>query len=325
MKKSVFLLIFVLLVAACTKNNSKTDLQDTSNYSADNKSVLSENEVKSKSEKMVAPEKNPRKALEQLGFWNKQYYKLEYNPLYGYCYQHLFPSMDTSQEKDVIAFHVSSLDDPMLIFVMEKVSYNSGTYELSGKINNKNSIMYVKMQDGKTINVMLPEYDINKSFDLASGIAYSSFSETFNNQEEPVFDLAAYDTCEELDKKILEDISYKLVDDKVQAQIGVNVKTDKGYDCWGKWTSIDDMKNVYYELNKDKMQFLDYTDLLYATENEKAKVRVNNIENLAYKNGIFYFNFEASELIGYMCLPIDNNSSMWVFDDVNLGLFEKIQ
>ena len=310
MRKIVlFILIFALLLSACDKNKT-TEIS---------------NEVDNKTSNITVPESNPRKSLEEIGFWNKQYFVLEYNPLYGYCYQHLFPAMDTSQEKDVIAFHVSSLDDPMLIFVMEKVSYNSGTYELSGKINNKNSIMYVKMQDGKTINVMLPEYDINKSFDLASGIAYSSFSETFNNQEEPVFDLAAYDTCEELDKKILEDISYKLVDDKVQTQIGVNVKTDKGYDCWGKWTSIDDMKNVYYELNKDKMQFLDYTDLLYATENEKATVRVNNIENLAYKNGIFYFNFEASELIGYMCLPIDNNSSMWVFDDVNLGLFEKIQ
>ena len=44
---------------------------------------------------------------------------------------------------------------------------------------------------------------------------------------------------------------------------------------------------------------------------------------MTYKNGIFYFNFEDSALIGHMCLPIDNNTSMWVLDDVNLGIFEK--
>lgn len=311
MRKFVlFILLFALLLSACDKNKT-TELS---------------NEVDNKTSTVTAPESNPRKSLEEIGFWNKQYFVLEYNPLYGYCYQHLFPAMDTSQEKDVIAFHISSLDDPMLIFILEKVAYNNGTYELSGKINNKNSIMYVKMQDGKTINVILPDYEINKSFDLASGIAYSSFSETFNNQEEPVFDLTAYDTCEELDKKILEDISYKLVDDKVQEQIGVDVKTEQGYDCWGKWTSIDDMKNVYYELNKEKMEFLDYTELLYAADtNEKAKVHVSKIRDMAYKNGIFYFNFEDNELIGYMCLPVDDNLSMWVLDDINLGLFEKMQ
>ena len=80
MKKRAILLIFILLTAACSKDNSKPDLQDTSNYNADNKAALSHNEVKGRHEQMTAPEKNPRRALEQLGFWNKKYYKLEYNP-----------------------------------------------------------------------------------------------------------------------------------------------------------------------------------------------------------------------------------------------------
>ena len=46
---------------------------------------------------------------------------------------------------------------------------------------------------------------------------------------------------------------------------------------------------------------------------------------MTYKNGIFYFNFEDKELIGHMCIPIDNQTSMWVLDDVNLGIFKKYE
>ena len=312
-KSVLFVLLFALFIVSCEKNKT-TEISNQQNV--DKSSTL-----------LISPDKNPRKALESVGFWNKQYFSLEYNPLYGYCYQHLFPDMDTSQEKDVIAFHIPSLDDPMVIFVLDKVAYNNGQYELSGKINDKPTVLYVKVFDDKTLNVMLADYEINDSFDLTSGIAYSSFVNTrYKNQDEPVFDLTAYDTCEELDKKIIADISDKLTDETVSEQHGIDVKTDNGYDCWGKWTSIDDMKNVYYELNKEKMEFLDYTELLYAADtNEKAKVHVSKIRDMAYKNGIFYFNFEDNELIGYMCLPVDDNLSMWVLDDINLGLFEKMQ
>lgn len=312
-KSVLFVLLFALFIVSCEKNKT-TEISNQQNV--DNSSTL-----------LISPDKNPRKALESVGFWNKQYFSLEYNPLYGYCYQHLFPDMDTSQEKDVIAFHIPSLDDPMVIFVLDKVAYNNGQYELSGKINDKPTVLYVKVFDDKTLNVMLADYEINDSFDLTSGIAYSSFVDTrYKNQDEPVFDLTAYDTCEELDKKIIADISDKLTDETVSEQHGIDLKTDNGYDCWGKWTSIDDMKNVYYELNKEKMEFLDYTELLYAADtNEKAKVHVSKIRDMAYKNGIFYFNFEDNELIGHMCLPVDDNLSMWVLDDINLGLFEKMQ
>ena len=312
-KSVLFVLLFALFIVSCEKNKT-TEISNQQNV--DNSSTL-----------LISPDKNPRKALESVGFWNKQYFSLEYNPLYGYCYQHLFPDMDTSQEKDVIAFHIPSLDDPMVIFVLDKVAYNNGQYELSGKINDKPTVLYVKVFDDKTLNVMLADYEINDSFDLTSGIAYSSFVDTrYKNQDEPVFDLTAYDTCEELDKKIIADISDKLTDETVSEQHGIDVKTDNGYDCWGKWTSIDDKKNVYYELNKEKMEFLDYTELLYAADtNEKAKVHVSKIRDMAYKNGIFYFNFEDNELIGHMCLPVDDNLSMWVLDDINLGLFEKMQ
>lgn len=312
-KSVLFVLLFALFIVSCEKNKT-TEISNQQNV--DKSSTL-----------LISPDKNPRKALESVGFWNKQYFSLEYNPLYGYCYQHLFPDMDTSQEKDVIAFHIPSLDDPMVIFVLDKVAYNNGQYELSGKINDKPTVLYVKVFDDKTLNVMLADYEINDSFDLTSGIAYSSFVNTrYKNQDEPVFDLTAYDTCEELDKKIIADISDKLTDETVSEQHGIDIKTDNGYDCWGKWTSIDDMKNVYYELNKEKMEFLDYTELLYAADtNEKAKVHVSKIRDMAYKNGIFYFNFEDNELIGYMCLPVDDNLSMWVLDDINLGLFEKMQ
>ena len=312
-KSVLFVLLFALFIVSCEKNKT-TEISNQQNV--DKSSTL-----------LISPDKNPRKALESVGFWNKQYFSLEYNPLYGYCYQHLFPDMDTSQEKDVIAFHIPSLDDPMVIFVLDKVAYNNGQYELSGKINDKPTVLYVKVFDDKTLNVMLADYEINDSFDLTSGIASSSFVDTrYKNQDEPVFDLTAYDTCEELDKKIIADISDKLTDETVSEQHGIDIKTDNGYDCWGKWTSIDDMKNVYYELNKEKMEFLDYTELLYAADtNEKAKVHVSKIRDMAYKNGIFYFNFEDNELIGYMCLPVDDNLSMWVLDDINLGLFEKMQ
>ena len=238
-KSVLFVLLFALFIVSCEKNKT-TEISNQQNV--DNSSTL-----------LISPDKNPRKALESVGFWNKQYFSLEYNPLYGYCYQHLFPDMDTSQEKDVIAFHIPSLDDPMVIFVLDKVAYNNGQYELSGKINDKPTVLYVKVFDDKTLNVMLADYEINDSFDLTSGIAYSSFVDTrYKNQDEPVFDLTAYDTCEELDKKIIADISDKLTDETVSEQHGIDVKTDNGYDCWGKWTSIDDMKNVYYELNKEK-------------------------------------------------------------------------
>ena len=320
MKKSVILLMFVLLFSACSKDSSKTDLGDTSTKAADNKPSVTQNEVNNKPKKVVAPEKNPRKALEQLGFWNKQYYKLEYNPLYGYCYQHLFPSMDTSQEKDVISFHVKTLSfDPMVIFIVNKIAYKNGEFELSGIINDKKYIVHVKVQDGKTINVRLGEFEINESYDLSSGIAYSSFINTYNHQEDPVFDLSVYDTCEEQDIAIISDISDKLTDDKVQEQHGIDVKTDKGLDCWGKWSNVNDKQHVYYELDKENLLFKDYSEQIFAD----GEVRTNTIEDMTYKNGIFYFNFEDNELIGHMCLPIDNNTSMWVLDDVNLGIFEK--
>ena len=284
-KSVLFVLLFALFIVSCEKNKT-TEISNQQNV--DNSSTL-----------LISPDKNPRKALESVGFWNKQYFSLEYNPLYGYCYQHLFPDMDTSQEKDVIAFHIPSLDDPMVIFVLDKVAYNNGQYELSGKINDKPTVLYVKVFDDKTLNVMLADYEINDSFDLTSGIAYSSFVDTrYKNQDEPVFDLTAYDTCEELDKKIIADISDKLTDETVSEQHGIDIKTDNGY----------------------------YTELLYAADtNEKAKVHVSKIRDMAYKNGIFYFNFEDNELIGHMCLPVDDNLSMWVLDDINLGLFEKMQ
>ena len=319
MKKSAILLIFVLLIAACNKENSKTGVQHAFN-NEEKQSALSETPFKDKSEQMVAPEKNPRKALEQLGFWNKQYYKLEYNPLYGYCYQHLFPTMDTSQEKDVISFHVKTLPfDPMVIFIVNKVAYKNDVFELSGTINDKKYIVQLKVQEGKTINVRLGEFEINESYDLASGIAYSSFTTTFNHQEDPVFDLSVYDTCEEQDIAIISDISDKLTDDNVQEQHGIDVKTESGLDCWGKWSSINDKEHIYYELDKENLLFKDYSEQIFAG----GEVRTNAIEDMAYKNGIFYFNFEDNELIGHMCLPIDNNTSMWVLDDVNLGIFEK--
>lgn len=320
MKKSVILLIFILLISACNKDNRKIDIQDTSDYNADNKSALTQNTIKSKQEQVVAPEKNPRRALEQLGFWNKKYYILEYNPLYGYCYQNLFPSMDTSQEKDVISFHVKTLlFEPMVIFIVNKIAYKNGEFELSGTINDKKYIVQIKVQDGKTINVRLGEFDINESYDLASGIAYSSFINTYNHQENPVFDLSVYDTCEEQDIAIISDISDKLTDDKVQEQHGIDIKTENGLDCWGKWANINDKQHVYYELDKKNLLFKDYSEQIFAD----GEVRINAIEDMAYKNGIFYFNFEDNELIGHMCLPIDNNTSMWVLDDVNLGIFVK--
>lgn len=320
MKKIATLLIFVLLIASCSRDSSKTSIQNTSNLNHDNQSSLKDDNLNIKSEKMVAPEKNPRKAMEQLGFWNKKYYILEYNPLYGYCYQHLFPSMDTSQEKDVISFHVKTLSfEPMVIFIVNKIAYKNGEFELLGTINDKKYIVQIKVQDGKTINVRLGEFGINESYDLASGIAYSSFINTYNRQEDPVFDLSVYDTCEEQDIAIISDISDKLTDDKVQEQHGIDIKTENGLDCWGKWANINDKKHVYYELDKNNLLFKDYSEQIFAD----GEVRINNIEDMAYKNGIFYFNFEDNELIGHMCLPIDNNTSMWVLDDVNLGVFVK--
>lgn len=320
MKKNVILLIFVLLISACNKDSSKIDIDNTADYNTDNKPAVSQKEINDKHEEMVAPEKNPRKALEQLGFWNKKYYILEYNPLYGYCYQHLFPSMDTSQEKDVISFHVKTLSfEPMVIFIVNKIAYKNGEFELLGTINDKKYIVQIKVQDGKTINVRLGEFGINESYDLASGIAYSSFINTYNRQEDPVFDLSVYDTCEEQDIAIISDISDKLTDDKVQEQHGIDIKTENGLDCWGKWANINDKKHVYYELDKNNLLFKDYSEQIFAD----GEVRINNIEDMAYKNGIFYFNFEDNELIGHMCLPIDNNTSMWVLDDVNLGVFVK--
>lgn len=313
MNKSVFviLLLFTLFLISCEKNKT---------------TELSQNEIiDNTSSVLESHEKNPKKALENIGFWNKQYFSLEYNPLYGYCYQHLFPDMDTSQEKNVIVFHVSSLDDPMVIFVLDKVAFNNGQYELSGKINDNKTILYLKIIDDKTINVTLSDYNINNSFDLSSGIAYSSFlNNPYKQQEEPVFDITAYDTCEELDKKIISDISDRLTDNSVEAIHGIDIKTDKGYDCWGKWSKVEDMQNVYYELNKEKMQFIDYSEKIYASQNnQKGDVRISKIYDMEYKNGIFYFNFEDNELMGHMCLPIDNSSSMWVLDDINLGIFKR--
>lgn len=320
MKKNVILLIFVSLISACNKDSSKIDIDNTADYNTDNKPAVSQKEINDKHEQIVSPEKNPRKALEQLGFWNKKYYILEYNPLYGYCYQHLFPSMDTSQEKDVISFHVKTLSfEPMVIFIVNKIAYKNGEFELLGTINDKKYIVQIKVQDGKTINVRLGEFGINESYDLASGIAYSSFINTYNRQEDPVFDLSVYDTCEEQDIAIISDISDKLTDDKVQEQHGIDIKTENGLDCWGKWANINDKKHVYYELDKNNLLFKDYSEQIFAD----GEVRINNIEDMAYKNGIFYFNFEDNELIGHMCLPIDNNTSMWVLDDVNLGVFVK--
>lgn len=286
MKKTVlFILLITLFLLSCDKNNTTEITSGTT--SGDNKSARS-----------ISPDINPRKSLEEIGFWNKQYFSLEYNPLYGYCYQHLFPEMDTSQEKDVIAFHVTSLIDPMVIFVMDKVSYNNGQYELSGKIDNKPAILYLKLLNDNTINVMLGDYGINESFDLPSGISYSSFTDnTYNHEEEPLFDLTAYDTCEDLDRKIIADISDRLTDESVQEIDGTNAKTDKGYDCWGKWSNINDLKNVYYELDKKNMLFKDYTEVIYKNSDN---VTVSNIDNMTYKNGIFYFNFDDREMMGHM-------------------------
>ncbi|MDY5050596.1 MAG: hypothetical protein SPF17_04160 [Candidatus Mucispirillum faecigallinarum] len=329
MKKNIifFLLIILsLLLTSCRQNNSNTaenkavesNIESVSNGTKS----INQNTAENKKEKRVSPEKNPRLALEQTGFWNKKYYKLEYNPLYGYCYQHLFPAMDTSQEKDVISFHVKDLTlDPMVIFIVHKIAYNNDTYELSGTIDDKKHTLYIKVQDGNTINVRLGEYDINESYDLASGIAYSSFTNTYNHQEEPVFDLSVYDTCEEQDIAIISDISDKITDDKVQEQHGINVKTENGLDCWGKWASIDDKTHIYYELDKQNLLFKDYSEKIFSG----GRVRTNTINDMTYKNGIFYFNFEDKELIGHMCIPIDNQTSMWVLDDVNLGIFEKYE
>ena len=156
MKKNIifFLLIILsLLLISCRQNNSNTaenkavesNIESVSN----NTKNITQNTAENKKEKRVSPEKNPRLALEQTGFWNKKYYKLEYNPLYGYCYQHLFPAMDTSQEKDVISFHVKDLTlDPMVIFIVHKIAYNNDTYELSGTIDDKKHTLYIKVQDG---------------------------------------------------------------------------------------------------------------------------------------------------------------------------------
>lgn len=310
MKKFVlFILLFLLVLVGCEKNKTIDNTGEK---------LVEKNETAS----FISPDKNPRNLLESIGFWNKMFYRLDYNPLYGYCYQHLFPTMDTSQEKDVIAFHISSLLDPMVIFIVDKVAYNNSQYELTGKINDKKTTIYVKLLDEKTINVLFAEYGINESYDLASGIAYSSFIDSaFNQQEEPVFDIGVYDTCEDLDKKIISDISDKLTDNESQEVHGVDVKTDKGLDCWGKWANINDIEKVYYELSKEKMEFIDYSDAIYET----GKVRVNKITDMAYKNGIFFFNSDDNELIGYMCMPIDNSSSMWILDDINLGIFKRFQ
>lgn len=324
MRTAIVLLIFILLLSACKKDSSKTDIlnTDTNNISGkivntDDKSV-NQNSITNKLN--IMPEKNPRLALEQLGFWNKQYFRLEYNPLYGYCYQHLFPAMDTSQEKDVIAFHIKTLQyDPIAIFIVDKIIYKNGAFELSGKINNQEYTVYIRVQDGKTINITLDELDINESYDISSGIAYSSFTDIFNQQDRPSFDLSSYDTCEEQDVAIISDISDKLTDTSVKEQYGINVKTEKGLDCWGKWANISDKNHIYYELDKDSSQFIDYSEQIFSN----GIIRKNTIENMVYKNGIFYFNFEDNEMIGHMCIPIDNNTSMWVLDDINLGIYIK--
>lgn len=262
---------------------------------------------------------NPRKALEQLGFWNKQFYKLELNPLYGYCYQHLFPIVDTSQEKDVIAFHVKQLDEePMVIFVVDKIAYVDNQFQLSGKINDEKHNVFIKLENPNTLNITLQGYNIEESFDIKSGIAYSSFN---NKDANPVFDIENYDTCEELDKKILLDISQRLTEDGTKEQHGFDVKTKQGYDCWGKWALSTDSTHIYYDINKQTKVFKDYGDNIMSG----ANVRESKIRDIVYKNGVFYFEFEGSEvnseLVGHMCLPIDDNSSMWVLDDINLGIF----
>ncbi len=284
--------------------------------------ITEQNISKTQNAETISPEQDPKKSLQHSGFWNKKYYRLEYNPLYGYCYQHLFPTMDTSQEEGVIAFHIKSLEfDPMVIFVVDKVLYKNNQYEITGKINDEKNTIYLKLLDGETLNVILEKYNINESFDMKSGISYASFeNEKFKQQDTPVFDIEVYDTCEELDKKIISDISDKLTDEKVKEKNGVDVKTEEGYDCWGKWSNINDMKNVYYELDKSRMKFRDYSDYLVGS----GSIRTTDIRQMTYKNGIFYFNFEDNELIGHMCLPIDNNTSMWVLDDINLGIFERI-
>ena len=92
--------------------------------------------------------------------------------------------MDTSQEKDVIPFHVKTQPfDPMVIFIVNKVAYKNGEFELSGTINDIKYIVHIKVQDGKTINVRLGEFEINESYDLSSGIAYSSFINTYAYQD----------------------------------------------------------------------------------------------------------------------------------------------
>ncbi len=307
-KLVIVMLFFSIMLFGCDKNKT-TEIKEN-------------NVSKSQKEQQINPERNPTKALQQADFWGKKYYKLEYNPLYGYCYQHLFPTVDTSQEKDVIAFHVKSVDfDPMVIFIVDKIIYENNQFQLTGRINDEKNTAYIKFMDDKTINIILDKYNINESFDTASGISYSSFSNSKETKQRPVFDLEAYDTCEEMDKKIISDISNKLTDEKVKEQSGADVTTPEGYHCWGKWSNVNDMKNIYYELDKTKMKFKDYTDYLFSS----GSIRTIDIHQMVYKNGVFYnFSIEDNELIGYMCLPVDNNTSMWVFDDINLGIFERI-
>lgn len=319
--KKFFLLICVSLLivtAGCKKNNSTVDEKVEDKVET---AVQSDNISKKNEEPKKVISTNPRKALFDIGFWNKEYFVLEYNPIYGYCYQNLFPVVDTSQEEDVIAFNLNDAEEQYVIFVVDSVRRDNNVYVLSGSTDTRKTKMYIKQLSDSKYEFSLDGYNFKEVFDIASGLGYSSF--TSKDLEKPyseIFDLTKYITCEEMDNEIMRDVSNRLTDENAKTVAGFDTKTDKGYDCWGKWTRMTDGKNIYYELDKENHLLIDYSDTIYSS----GEVHKSVLEGMSYKNGIFFFNFEDSEMIGYICIPIDNNTAQWILDDVNLGVYSKL-
>lgn len=312
----------LIITSGCKKNSTVEQKTENNTISSSAETAVQPDnisKVEEKPKKVISS--NPRKALYDIGFWHKEYFVLEHNPIYGYCYQNLFPVVDTSQEEDVIAFNLNDAEEQYVIFVVDSVRRDNNIYVLSGSTDTRKAKMYVKPLDDRKYEFSLDGYNFKEVFDIDSGLAYSSF--TKNDLKKPyseLFDLTKYITCEEMDNEIMRDVSNRLTDESVKTVSGFDTKTDKGYDCWGKWSRLTDGKNVYYELDKENHLLIDYSDTIYSSGETHKSV----LESMSYKNGIFFFNFEDSEMIGYICIPIDNNTAQWILDDVNLGVYSKI-
>lgn len=321
--KNIFVLLCVsllIITSGCKKNDADEQKTENNVNSSAEIAVQSESNSKTEEKPKKVISSNPRKALFDIGFWHKEFFVLEHNPIYGYCYQNLFPVVDTSQEEDVIAFNLNDIEEQYVIFVVDSVRRDNNVYVLSGSTDTKKSKMYIKPLDENKYEFSLEGYDFKEVFDMNSGLAYSSFTDKdLQKPYSEIFDLAKYMTCEEMDNEIMRDVSNRLTDD-AETIAGFDTKTEKGYDCWGKWSRLNDGKNVYYELDKENHLLIDYSDTIYSA----GEVHKSVLEGMSYKNGIFFFNFEDSEMIGYICIPIDNNTAQWILDDVNLGVYRKI-